>query len=314
MHSQIEKNKYLLSIIVPVYNEELVIKEFIRRIGLVIQKLNCSTEIIFVNDGSEDATLDILKEEKTTNEEIRIVNLSRNFGHQVAITAGMDCARGDAVVVIDADLQDPPELILAMVEKWKEGYEVIHAKRKRRLGETIFKTWTAIFFYRIMKGISNVDIPPDVGDFRLLSKKALNSLIQLREKHRYIRGLVAWLGYKHTSIEYDRDKRFAGKTKYPLCKMIKFSAVGISSFSILPLRLATFLGFASAGLSFLTIGFAFYMKYILNHPVSAWVAAIIVILFLSGVQLICVGILGEYIGFIHEESKKRPLYIVADEL
>lgn len=307
-----DNNTYLLSLVVPVLNEQTVIVEFLRRTQKVLNELDCSYEIVFVNDGSKDSTLDILKREKTKGRHIKIINLSRNFGHQIAITAGMNYAQGDAVVIIDADLQDPPELIPKMICKWREGYDVVNAKRRRRLGETIFKTGTASVFYSLIRKISNIEIPMDVGDYRLLSRKALNSLKQLPEKHRYIRGLVAWLGYQQTQILYERDRRFAGKTKYPLAKMIRFSMDGLSSFSILPLRVATFLGFLVSFVSFVFIAYALYVKVVLQIAVQGWTTLFIAILFLGGIQLICIGIVGEYIGMIHDEAKGRPLYLVSE--
>jgi dolichol-phosphate mannosyltransferase len=303
---------YLLSVVVPVYNEELVIAEFVSRAQTVLKNLGCSYELIFVNDGSKDKTLDILKTEKNTHPNIRIISLSRNFGHQAALTAGTDHARGDAVVIIDSDLQDPPELIPELVKKWREGFDIVDAKRKRRMGETIFKTWTAKLFYRLLQKLSNVEIPVDVGDYRLLSRRALEALVKLRESHRYVRGLVAWLGFPRTSVEYVRDKRFAGETKYPLIKMLRFSLDGITSFSILPLRMASYLGFVIALLSLLYVPYAIYVKYISKTAVLGWTTVIIAIFFLGGIQLFCIGILGEYIGIIHEESKKRPLYLIKE--
>jgi dolichol-phosphate mannosyltransferase len=305
-------SSYLLSVVVPVYNEELVIAEFVARAQTVLKNLGCSYELIFVNDGSKDKTLDILKTEKNKHANIRIISLSRNFGHQAALTAGTDHAKGDAVVIIDSDLQDPPELIPELVKKWQEGFDIVDARRKRRMGETIFKTWTAKVFYRLLQKLSNVEIPVDVGDYRLLSRRALEALVKLRESHRYVRGLVAWLGFPRTSVEYVRDKRFAGETKYPLIKMLRFSLDGITSFSILPLRMASYLGFTIALLSLLYVPYAIYVKYISKTAVLGWTTVIIAIFFLGGIQLFCIGILGEYIGIIHEESKKRPLYLIKE--
>ena len=300
---------FLLSVIVPVYNEEALILESIKRLNAVMTQLGCRYELLFINDGSHDRTLELLKQEQLKNSRIRIINFSRNFGHQMAITAGADHAKGDVIVIIDADLQDPPELIKDMLEKWQQGYDVVYARRKSRLGESAFKKLTALYFYRLVRKVSNVDIPVDVGDYRLMSRRALNDLNQLRERHRYVRGLVAWLGYKQTFVEYDRDKRFAGETKYSLMKMLRFSIDGLSSFSIAPLRLATLLGFASAALSFLYILYAVAVHF-LGHTVTGWTTVVIAVFFLGGIQLICLGILGEYIGMIHDESKKRPLYLV----
>jgi glycosyltransferase involved in cell wall biosynthesis len=304
---------FLLSIVVPVFNEEKLIRESVKRLVTVASQIGCRYELIFINDGSRDATFEILKNERAQNPNIRIIHFTRNFGHQMAITAGMDHIKGDVMVTIDGDLQDPPELIPEMLVKWREGYDVVYARRKRRLGETIFKRMTATLFYRLVRKVSNVDIPVDVGDYRLMSRRAVHDLNQMRERHRYVRGLVAWLGYKQTFVEYVRDKRYAGETKYSLMKMIRFSMDGLSSFSIAPLRLATFLGFFCAAFSFLYICYALF-AYLSHQVVSGWTTVVIAVFFLGGVQLICLGILGEYIGMIHSESKKRPLYLIEEIL
>ncbi len=307
-------NNYFLSIIVPVFNEESLIRESVRRLVSTASRLTSSYEIIFIDDGSTDQSWALLKEERQKNPHLRILSFSRNFGHQMAITAGMDHVKGDVVITIDADLQDPPELIEKMIAQWQEGYDIVYARRSHRLGETIFKKFTATIFYRLIRKISNVDIPVDVGDYRLMSRRALDSMNQLRERHRYVRGLVAWLGYKQGFVDYVREKRFAGKTKFSLMRMIKFSLDGIASFSIAPLRLATMLGFACAGFSFLYILYALYANFILHDVVRGWTTVIIAVFFLGGVQLICLGIIGEYLGMIHDESKQRPLYVVRESL
>ena len=302
--------KFLLSVVIPVFNEEAVLKETVKRMQSVMRGAGWAYEIIFVNDGSKDASLDILKEEKKKDGNIRIISLSRNFGHQIAITAGLDYVAGDAAVIIDADLQDPPEVIPEMVKKWQEGYDIVHARRLRRFGESAFKRWTAYLVYRLIRIISNVDIPVDVGDFRLISRKALDSLKKIREQHRYVRGLVAWLGYKQTFIGYDRDKRHAGKSKYTLMKMIHFVAEGVTSFSVLPLKLATILGFLSSVFSFLYVLYALYAYLVLHVTVPGWATTVIAIFFLGGVQLLCLGIIGEYLGMVNDETKGRPIYII----
>jgi len=304
--------KIFLSVVIPVFNEEQVIREFIVRLKKTVQQIDCDYELLFVNDGSRDGTLSILRDEKKSDKKIRVINFSRNFGHQMAITAGMDQAQGDAVIVIDADLQDPPELIVDMVQKWQEGYDTVYARRTSRVGETLFKRWTAALFYRLIKKISNVDIPVDVGDFRLLSKRALVSLNQCRETHRYVRGLVAWLGYPQAFVDYARDKRFAGETKYPLSRMLRFSMDGISSFSILPLRLASWLGMFCAFFSFIYILYALYIKFVVQTAAPGWTAIVISVFLVGGVQLMCIGIMGEYIGVLHNEIKKRPLYVISE--
>lgn len=301
---------FLLSVVIPVFNEELLIPESVKRLCAVMQKLSCRYELIFVDDGSHDHTWEILQAERRRNPNIRLIRFSRNFGHQMAITAGMDDAKGDVIVTIDADLQDPPELMEPMLAKWQEGYEVVYARRIRRLGETIFKKWTAAFFYRLVRRVSNVDIPVDVGDYRLMSRKVVEAMKGLRERHRYIRGLMAWLGFKQAFVDYVREKRFAGTPKYSFMKMIKFSMDGLASFSILPLRLATVIGFASALFAFFYILYALYVNLVLHDVVRGWTTVTIAIFFLGGIQLICLGIIGEYIGMIHEESKQRPLYVI----
>jgi len=303
---------FLLSVVVPVFNEELVILEFVRRTQAVLKKLNCDYELIFVNDGSSDSTLALLRDEREKDANITILNLSRNFGHQIAITAGMDHAHGDATIIIDADLQDPPELFPQLVQQWQNGFDVVHARRRKRAGESAFKRWTATVFYRLLKNISNVEIPVDVGDYRLLSRRALMALTQLKERHRYVRGLVAWLGYHQGFVEYDRDERFAGETKYSLLKMLRFSFDGISSFSILPLRAATLLGLLCAFGGALYTMYALYAKFVLNVAVLGWTSIIIAVLFVGGIQLICLGIVGEYVGMLFQEVKGRPLYFISD--
>jgi len=302
----------MISVVVPIYNEEKVINVFNKRLIAVLKSLNKGYEILYVNDGSYDNTLKILKNIKYHTKCVKIINFSRNFGHQVAITAGIDHAKGDAVVVIDADLQDPPELIDDMVKQWEKGYEVVYAQRKRRTGENIMKTLTAKLFYRLIKQLTDIHIPVDVGDYRLMSRKAVDHLKRLREKHRYVRGMVVWIGFKQIGVKYRREPRYAGTTHYPWGKMIKFSIDGLSSFSTLPLRLATFVGFASALMAFIGIIWALYVKIVLDLAVQGWASLIVIVFFLGGVQLISIGILGEYIGRIYIESKDRPLYIIED--
>ena len=306
------KSGYLLSVVVPVFNEEEVIREFVHRAQAVVRGLGCRHEIIFINDGSRDRSADYLREEKAKDANLKIVHFSRNFGHQAAITAGLDYAQGDAVIILDADLQDPPELIPELVAKWREGYDIVDAQRKRRLGETIFKTWSAAIFYRLIRKLSRVQIPVDVGDYRLIDRVAVEAFKRLRESHRYIRGLIAWLGFRHTTVEYVRDKRYAGETKFPLAKMLAFSMDGITSFSVLPLRIAAWLGFFCAILAFLYLPYAVYVKWILKIAVPGWTTVIVAIFFLGGIQLLCLGIMGEYIGVLHEEVKNRPLYLVRE--
>jgi glycosyltransferase involved in cell wall biosynthesis len=304
---------YLLSIVVPMFNEESGAQECFTRLQSVLEKMACRYELLFVNDGSTDSTLGILKAARETDNNVRIIDLSRNFGHQIAITAGLDMAKGDAVIIIDGDLQDPPELFPELVAKWLEGHDVVHARRRSREGETTFKRLTAAVHYRLLRQVSNVDVPVDVGDFRLLSRQAQKAFLQLRERHRYVRGLVAWVGYKQAFVDYDRVKRFAGTTHYPLIKMLMFSLDGLASFSVVPLRLSSVLGVLSAFTAFVYGLYALYMKFVANQAIVGWTSVVIIALFLGGMQLLCLGIIGEYVGILHEEIKKRPLYLVDDK-
>ncbi|BCZ45435.1 glycosyl transferase family protein [Clostridium gelidum] len=307
-------NRVVYSIIVPLYNEELVIDESYRRLKKVMDSVKEDYEIIFVNDGSKDKTREKAEEICESDEKIKLINFSRNFGHQAAITAGMDLALGDAVVVIDADLQDPPEVILKMIEKWKEGYEVVYGKRIKREGETFFKKFTAKMFYRILKSITTIDIPVDTGDFRLIDRKVCNAMISLPEKNRYVRGLVSWVGYKQIYVEFERQERLAGETKYSLKNMMKLAFDGITSFSYKPLVIAGYFG----GLSFF-IGIISMVvtnvKSILNKTEIINFGMIISInLIMFGITLGCIGIMGQYIARIFDESKGRPIYIIASTI
>jgi dolichol-phosphate mannosyltransferase len=311
MEATERSNNYFLSIIVPVYNEEQSIRHCVERLRASVEKLGCARhQLIFVNDGSNDNSLAILKAEKQKDPNIRIINLSRNFGHQIAVTAGLDVCQGDANIIIDADLQDPPEIFAQLIEKWQDGNDIVHARRRKRAGESQFKRLSAKLYYRLLKRISNVEIPVDVGDFRLMSKTAVLAFRQLRERHRYVRGLIAWLGYKQDFVDYDRDQRYAGETKYPLIKMLRFSLDGIASFSILPLRMASVCGVVCALAAACYTMYALYVKFILRQAVIGWTSLIIAVLFIGGIQLLCMGIIGEYIGILYEESKGRPLYLV----
>ncbi len=312
IESQSANGNFLLSVVVPMYNEEEGAKECVKRLKNVLEGMNCRYEILFVNDGSRDRTLEILKEVRIHEPNIKIVDLSRNFGHQLAITAGIDLAGGDAVIVIDGDLQDPPELFPELVAKWQEGFDVVHAKRRKREGETTFKLLTAKLYYRIIREIAQVDIPVDVGDFRLMSRRAVDGLKSLREQHRYVRGMVAWLGFNQGTVEYDRSARFAGETKYSLRRMISFSWIGLTSFSVVPLRLATFCGLISAVVGFFYAIYALVVKFYFHTAIIGWTSIVILILLLGGIQLICLGIIGEYVGKLYEEAKDRPLYLIKD--
>ncbi|MCM3787237.1 glycosyltransferase family 2 protein [Domibacillus indicus] len=307
-----EREDMKYSIIIPVYNEELVIRETYSRLKTVMDQADGSYELLFVNDGSQDATIDILKEIAVQDRHVKYLDFSRNFGHQIAITAGMDHAAGSAIVVIDADLQDPPELILDMIEKWKEGYDVVYAKRTKRKGETFFKKQTAKMFYRLLRASTDIDIPLDTGDFRLLDRKVCDQLKDMKEQSRFVRGLVSWVGFKQTAIEYERDERLAGETKYPLKKMLKFSIDGITSFSYKPLKLASLLGVMLSAASSLAILIVLYQRLFTDTTTPGWSSLLLTMLFFNGVILIMLGVIGEYIGRIYDEAKNRPLYILRD--
>jgi len=285
-----------------------------RRISEVLDGSGASWELVLVNDGSRDRTPEIMRELHAQDERVKVVDFARNFGHQIAVTAGMDYAQGDAVVLIDADLQDPPELILEMLAKWREGYEVVYAIRAERKGETWFKEFTAKAFYRIIYKITDIDIPMDTGDFRLMDRKVVNALKTMHEKHRFRRGMSVWVGFRQTGVKYVRAERYAGETKYPLKKMLKFAMDGITSFSYFPLQLATYIGFVAALLAVLGIIVTIILRLSGSHAFFGQATTLVSVLFLGGVQLICLGILGEYLGRIYDEVKGRPLYIVREAL
>ncbi|HEX3016174.1 MAG TPA: glycosyltransferase family 2 protein [Desulfobacteria bacterium] len=304
----------ILSVVVPAYNEELVIEETNKRLTRVLSSLDLDYEIIYVDDGSKDQTIKILTRLANTDPHLKILSFSRNFGHQVAVTAGIQHATGDAVVLIDADLQDPPELIKEFVAKWREGYDVVYAIRKKREGETWFKKFTASMFYRILHKLIDIEIPLDTGDFRLMSRRVVDSLNAMPERHRFVRGLVSWVGFKQTGIEYERHERFAGETKYPLKKMIKFALDGITSFSYKPLQLASTLGICSAGVGFIGILLIIILKLFTTVTIQGWSSLMVVVLFIGGIQLAILGIIGEYIGRMYDEIRKRPLYLLQDQI
>jgi polyisoprenyl-phosphate glycosyltransferase len=301
------------SIVVPVYNEEEVIHETYRRLTEVMRSTKEAYELLFVNDGSRDRTAEIIKEYSEQDPAVVLLDFARNFGHQIAITAGMDYARGEAVVVIDADLQDPPELILEMIEKWKQGFDVVYAKRTKRKGETYFKKQTAAMFYRFLRAMTDIDIPLDTGDFRLLDRKVCNQMNSIQEKNRFVRGLVSWVGFKQTAVEYERDERLAGESKYPLKKMLKLSMDGITSFSYKPLKLASYAGVTLSGIGFIYLLVVLYLKLFTDSTITGWSSLIVIQLFFSGIILIILGMIGEYIGRIYDETKNRPLYIVREK-
>lgn len=299
-----------LSIVVPVFNEELIIEELVRRMTAAAESITRHYEIIFVNDGSRDTSLQRLHEQCATNPKLHYISFSRNFGHQIAITAGMDYASGDAIVTIDGDLQDPPELIAAMYAQYQAGFKVVYAKRLARKGETFFKRFTARAFYRLMARLVSFEIPLDVGDFRLISRDVLEYLKEMKEYDKYLRGQIAWLGFKSTYVMFDRDERKFGTTNYPFKKMLRLAFNGITAFSDSPLKLATSMGFIVCGVSFLIGIYALWSYFMEHDTVPGWASTIISITFLGGVQLLSLGILGEYISRIINNVRQRPLYVV----
>ncbi|HEY1955862.1 MAG TPA: glycosyltransferase family 2 protein [Polyangiaceae bacterium] len=303
-----------ISLVLPVFNEEEVIPELHDRLQIFLKDLALEAEVVFVDDGSRDKTFALLDELAKKEPRYAILSFSRNFGHQTAITAGVDHARGEAVVVMDADLQDPPEVVLEMIAKWRAGYDVVYGKRRSREGETFFKKITAAIFYRTFAAMIPIEVPLDTGDFRLMSRRVVLTLRALRETHRFVRGMVSWVGFKQTAVLYDRPARFAGETKYPLRKMVRFAIDGITSFSILPLRFATYLGMTVATMSVLYAIYAIVDRFVLHHTVPGWTTTVVLIALLSSVQLLMIGILGEYVGRIYEEVKGRPLYVVREKV
>ena len=304
----------LLSVVVPCANEQEVLNETHLRLSTTLREIGMRYEILYVNDGSTDGTMERLTDIQNSDPHVRVVSLSRNFGHQIAITAGMEHAAGDAVVVIDADLQDPPEVIAEFVKRWQAGSQVVYGIRTEREGETAFKLWTAKLFYRLMQRLSDTKIPQNVGDFRLVDRRVAKALLTMPERDRFIRGMVSWLGFSQVAVPYHRAPRQAGETKYSLFKMVRLAADAILSFSTTPLRLATWLGFGVSACAVLGIFMILYLRLFKHNWVQGWASIVIAILFLGGVQLICLGIIGEYIGRIYGESKRRPLYLVGELL
>jgi glycosyltransferase involved in cell wall biosynthesis len=305
------KIKY--SIVAPIFNELDNLPELHRRVGAVMSALDGTWELILVDDGSTDGSTEAIRALAREDRHVRAVIFARNFGHQIAITAGWDHARGDAVVIIDADLQDPPEAIPSLVEKWKEGYQVVYAVRAEREGETLFKKLSAALFYRVIFRITDVKIPLDTGDFRLMDRKVVDVLKTMRERHRFPRGMSAWVGFKQVGVPYKRAARYAGVTKYPFRKMLKLALNAITGFSYFPLQLATYFGFASAGLAAIVIPVVIIMRLMGSQFFIGQASTLIAVLFLGGVQLISLGVLGEYLGRIYDEAKGRPLYILSED-
>lgn len=298
------------SIVAPCYNEEGNLHELHRRISEVMDRTGEPWELILINDGSADRTPEIMRELHALDPRVHYIDFARNFGHQLAVTAGMDYAQGEAIVLIDADLQDPPELILEMIQKWKEGYQVVYAVRSERKGETWFKLFTAKLFYRLIYQITDVNIPLDTGDFRLMDRRVIETLRHMRERHRFIRGMTSWVGFRQTGVQYVRQERYTGQTSYPLRRMVKFASDAITGFSYFPLQLATYLGFIVAALGGLFILVVIAARLSGNQTFEGQATTLVMVLFLGGVQLISLGIIGEYLGRIYDEVKGRPLYVV----
>lgn len=305
----------LLSVVVPCFNEEVVIRETHRHLVASLEKVpHLDFELIYVDDGSRDATLKHLRDLQRMDERVRVLALSRNFGHQIALTAGLQNAQGDAVVVIDADLQDPSEVILEMLDRWREGADVAYGTRTQREGETAFKRWTASAFYRLIDRIADVAIPRDVGDFRLMDRKVVDVILAMPERDRFVRGMVAWTGFRQESVPYRRMPRPSGETKYSFQKMSRLAIDGILSFSLVPLRLATYVGFFASGLALSGIVYALALRIFTDIWITGWALLFIAIVFFGGVQLVFIGIMGEYLGRIYHEVKRRPLYLVKERL
>jgi len=302
----------VITIIAPIFNELENLPILHKRVSDVMDKSQLSWELILVDDGSSDGSTDLIRDLAKKDDRIRPIIFARNFGHQIAVTAGLDYSRGGAVVIIDADLQDPPEVILELIKKWQEGFEVVYAVRSEREGETFFKKITASVFYRLIFRITDVKIPMDTGDFRLMDRKVVNVMNSMREHHRFLRGMSAWVGFKQIGVSYKRAARFSGETKYPFKKMLKLALTAITGFSYVPLQIATYMGFISAGVSLIAIPVVILMRILGSQQFTGQATTLIAVLFLGGVQLISLGILGEYIGRIYDEVKGRPLYIVSE--
>ncbi|NOX76321.1 MAG: glycosyltransferase family 2 protein [Gammaproteobacteria bacterium] len=312
----LSEKSFRLSVVVPAFNEQDVLPEFHRRLSAVLDEVcaqgHVSAEIVYVNDGSVDESANVLTDLRDADARVAIIDLSRNFGKEIAMTAGLDHAHGDAVVVIDADLQDPPELIPEMILHWQTGYDVVYAQRTSRAGESAFKKATAHLFYRLMQRLSRVHIPPDTGDYRLLSRRAVTALAGLREQHRFMKGLFAWIGYPQKAIPYARDARYGGETKWGYIGLWNFAIDGITSFSTFPLKVATYLGLVAALGAFIFGLFIFLQTLLFGNPVPGYPSLLVVVLFLGGIQLMALGIIGEYLGRMFDETKGRPLYLVKE--
>ena len=308
-----DRRGLFLSVVVPCRNEQEVVREMHGRLVSALRGIE-AFEIVYVDDGSSDSTFELLREIQSADSTVRVVQLSRNFGHQVAITAGLEHASGDAVVLIDADLQDPPEVIPLMVEQWRKGFDVVYGVRTQRDGESAFKLGSAKFFYRFLERLSAVPIAVDTGDFRLMDRRVVNALLRMPERDRFLRGMISWLGFRQVALPYRRAARLAGETKYPLMKMLRFAIDGIVSFSVLPLKVATWLGFSASAVALPFMLYAVFVHVFTDRWVTGWTSLFIAVLFMGGAQLMCIGIIGEYVGRIYGETKQRPLYFVQDML
>lgn len=303
-------NGFTLAVVAPVYNEEQVLEAFHARLGAALDTLPCISEVLYVNDGSDDGSLDVLKALRARDRRVGILNLSRNFGKEIAMSAGLDHAEADAVVIIDSDLQDPPELIPLLLERWDEGFDVVYARRERRLGDSAMKKATAHEFYRVFNRLCDFTIPHDTGDYRLLSRRAVQAVRQFRERHRFMKGLFAWIGYSQAAVGYQREARGAGESKFSYWKLWNFALEGITSFSLGPLKVATYLGLALAFCSFLFAGWIVFKTLFFGEPVRGYPTIMTTLLLLGGMQLTAIGVIGEYLGRIFNETKRRPLYFV----
>ncbi len=301
-----------ISVIIPAYNEEANIQMLYDRLSAVLRQMQLDYELIFVNDGSQDKTIALIKNLSAKVPEVKYIDFSRNFGHQIAVTAGLDRAKGEAIVIIDADLQDPPELIVDMYKKMKEGFEVVYAKRAKRKGESWLKLWTAGAFYKILSNITSISIPVDTGDFRIVDRKIVDILKQMPERNKFLRGQISWVGFNQTFIEYERQERNAGETGYTYRKMLHFALDGITGFSDLPMKIVTYFGFIVSGFAFFVMVYALYSRYIWEDYQPGWTSLMISILFIGGIQMIAIGIIGEYLSRMNHNIRQRPLYIVKD--
>jgi glycosyltransferase involved in cell wall biosynthesis len=308
--NQTRTKPQLISVVVPCYNEEEVFEELIKRLFAVLNTLNIEFEVILIDDGSKDKTWAMMQAASARNEQLKIIKLSRNYGHQIALSCGLDQAAGDVVLVIDADLQDPPELLPKMLDKWREGFDVVYGQRIKRHGEPLSKKIFAYCFYRTFRKLTGFELPSDTGDFRLIDRKALEALLKLRERHRFIRGMVSWVGFKQAALPYERPERFAGVTKYPIRKSLFLAIDAITSFSFAPLRLASYMGITISAFSFVYIIVVLYLRFFTEISWPGYTSIMAAVLFLGGVQLVVLGIMGEYVGRIFEQGQKRPLYFI----